>query len=137
MDKKILISLIVVIVLLVVIAIGIGVYYFVFRGNTGFLANNTNNEQNPGEIKILTPEQQDKKIEKEYAETVDGIINFLDKGEVLKTTLTTNAGKVYILSPAEPKSVYESLGAKDGKRVQVRAKSLSGDYLEWKMLKPL
>ena len=76
-------------------------------------------------------------IKKNYPEVITGVIKFFDKNNYFKATLKTDAGIEYILWPAQPKSVYESFGAKDGGRVQVNGKPLEDGKLNWALMKPI
>ena len=134
-------NLIILTVVLLVVAVGVGagVYYFFFQVTPVALIIDQGNQENETKAKKpeITPEQEIEQINRDYPETVKGVINFLDKGAVLKSTIKTDDGKEYTLWPAEPKSVYESFGAQNGKRVEVKAKILENNRLEWKLMKPI
>jgi len=134
MSKKISIILAVIIILLILSVPAIYLYFSLngfknIKSTEVVELNTTQTNQAPN------MEEIESKIKADYPETVSGVINFLGTGETFKATLTTDAGKVYILWPIEPKSVYESFGAKDGARVEVRVKSLEVENLEWKSMK--
>jgi len=85
----------------------------------------------------LTPAQQLDQIKKNYPEIVQGTINFLDANGLLKTTIKTTDGKVYILWPPQPAAIYETFGAENGGKVQVNGKSLGNGKLSWTLMKPI
>ena len=128
-------TILAVIIILLILSVPAIYLYFSLNGfksvkNTGVVeSNNTQKSQ------LSTLEEIESKIKTDYPETVSGVINFLGAGETFKATLTTDAGKVYTLWPVEPKSIYESFGAKDGVNIEVRAKSLDVTNLEWKSMK--
>ncbi len=134
------ISTIVLILAIIVVLAAVGFYAYVY-----FHSNKDINapakqipvvKKNTVELKKLpTPEEQLEKIKNDYPEVVSGVINFLDKGDIFKTTIKIDTGKIYTLSPAQPASVYESLGAKNGHKVELRAKSLTGSSLEWSLMR--
>lgn len=76
-------------------------------------------------------------IKRDYPEVVRGVIVFLDTKNSLKTTVKADDGKEYVLWPAQPKSVYESFGAKDGGRVELQGRFPGGGKLEWGLIKPI
>jgi hypothetical protein len=65
-----------------------------------------------------------------------GTIDFLDKESNIKTIVRTNDFKEYILSPSQPKKIYESFGIKDGSKVKIQGKILE-NTLEWFSIRPL
>jgi hypothetical protein len=137
MSKKILITLSVVTILLIIFA-GIIYWYFSSSNFKNIEIVNPVIEQNNSQVSnIPTVEEMVDKVNDEYPETVSGIINFSGAGASFKATLKTDAGKIYILWPIEPKSVYESFGVKDGVKIEVRAKSLESENLEWKLMKAI
>lgn len=85
--------------------------------------------------KLPDPEEQLEKIKQEKPEIITGIIKFLDTKSVFKTTITSADGKTYILYPAQPKSIYESYGVKNGQKVQINAKLLENGQIEWALLR--
>ena len=89
--------------------------------------------------KPITPPsqaQQLQTIKQNFPEVINGTIKFLDTKDSLKTTLETAGGKIYILWPAQPEAVYQSLGVNNGNKVQVNGKA-NGDKLLWALMKPI
>jgi hypothetical protein len=135
MPKIMSIILLVAVIVVILSALGFYCYVAFFNHNLGKFQPN---KALP--VKALPdPAKQMELILKNYPEAASGTINFWYKGnELIKTTLKTDAGKIYTLWPFQPQSVYESFGAKNGKKVEVHAKSLiNTDRLEWSLMKPL
>ena len=76
-------------------------------------------------------------VEKDYPVVITGTINFLDKGVAIKSTVKTNDNKTYILSPNQPKAIYESFGVKNGVKVQIQGKIMQNNELSWITMKPI
>jgi len=147
MNSQKIIIIIIIFAVLVLIASGIGVYYSIY-GNFKFnfikfgvnpITNATNNSNNESVVKIETPSVQEVENQNKinYPDTVIGTINFLDKGSVIKSTIKTSGGKEYTLSPNQPKAIYESFGAKDGKKVEIQGKITADNKLEWLTMKAI
>jgi hypothetical protein len=131
--KKNNLILLVAIIIVIIIAI-VCVYYFMPNSQNSAVAPNTSANIPPPP----TPEEQLAQIKKDYPQVITGVINFLDTKTSLKTTLRTDDGTVYTLWPVQPESIYKSLGAKDGGRVEVQAKIVgNGQLLEVGSMKPI
>ena len=130
---------IVIIILVLLALVGAGVYYFVFvsRGvNLVKAPPKLITQQAPKPITPPSQAQQLQTIKQNFPEVIIGTIKFLDTKDSLKTTLETAGGKIYILWPAQPEAVYESLGVNNGNKVQVNGKP-DGDELRWALMKPI
>lgn len=146
MSKK---SLIIsVVIIFIIIAGAIGAYYFVLYTqnitNVPVVSIKSTDKKSdtkppppPPAPSAPTVAQQLEQIKKNYPEVITGIINFLDTKNSLKTTVKTNDGKVYILWPAQPESVYRSFGVKNGGRVEIQGKVLENGMLGWGTMKPI
>lgn len=110
-----------------------GIYYFIISSqNKNYQPQETTNNE---ESEVLTQEQQMAQIRKDYPETITGVINFLDAKDFYKTIIKTSAGKEYALYPVQQKSVYESIGIKNGQRVEIWARFKDQENLEWGIIK--
>lgn len=130
---------IVIIILVVLVLAGAGVYFFVFSSKGVNLEKAPPKliiKQAPKPIALPSPAQQLQNIKQNFPEIIVGTIKFLDTKDSLKTTLETAGGKIYILWPAQPEAVYESLGVNNGNKVQVNGKP-DGDELRWALMKPI
>jgi hypothetical protein len=139
MNAKILV-LVIILVVLIAAGIGLGIIFIPSLAKPKILPAVQPVVTVPKEIippLPSSPEEQLTQMQKDYPVVVQGTINFLDTKTLIKTTLTTADGKVYILSPAQPKVIYESFGAKNGQKVQVNAKSLENVNLQWALMKSL
>jgi len=134
-------------VVLVLIAIGIGIYYFINYSlnfgnnvveqptiNTNTKTKTPGNESTEGYLP--TPDEINAQNKINYPDTIIGIIDFQDKGALIKTTIRATNGKEYILSPNQPKAIYESFGVKDGNRVQIQGKIINGN-VTWLTMKAI
>ena len=131
---------VIIVMVLIVMGIGLGIIFIPSLAKPKILPSAQPVVTAPKEIippAPSSPEQQLTQTQKDYPILVQGTINFLDTKTLVKTTLTTADGKVYILSPAQPEVIYESFGVKNGQKVQVNAKSLDSTNLEWALMKPL
>ena len=137
MSQKNLITLIAIVILVIIIA-ALGIYYLASSPQSAYTPV-TLKQNAPGKIVVVppTPAQQADQVKKDYPEVITGTINFLDTGSSLKTTVKTDDGKVYILSPGQPESIYKSFGAKDGGRVQIQGKVLQNGELAWGSMKSI
>ena len=128
-----------VIILFVIIVIGFSIYYFTSQPqNPAVSVVGTKTIAKPAAAPpLLSPEQQQEQIKKDYPETITGVINFLDVKTFFKTTIKTDDGKIHELSPAQPKSVYESFGAKQGGKVQLQGRFLANGNIEWATMAPI
>ena len=134
------IAILILAIVLIIIA-GIVVYFFASQ-NFSFINKEINNStsQNtnlPLNKKIPTAEEQAAQIKKDYPETIRGIINFLDKGKIIKTTIKADDNKEYTLWPPQPSSIYESFGVKNGQRVELSGRLNDKGNLEWATLKTI
>lgn len=132
-------AVLIIIFFIVVAGAIIGLYYYGFfisqpAGQNNQPADNNNNANLPP---APDPAKELEKIKNDYPEEIQGTITFFDKGNVFKTTLTTDDGKVYTLMPAQPKSVYESFGAKNGGEIKLRAKLLEDNKINWALMEPI
>jgi hypothetical protein len=131
--KKNNLIIIVVAIILVIIAI-VCVYYFMPKEQNYTFVPNTSVKAPPAP----TPEEQLAQIKKDYPQVITGIIKFLDTNTSIKSTVTTSEGAVYTLWPNQPKSIYQSFGAKDGGRVEIQAKIVNnGQFISWGIMKPI
>ena len=129
-------SLIIIIILIIVVALGVGVYLYFFHSPAS--VTNKDGGEEKTEIPItMTFEEQIEQTKKDYPEVIRGVINFLDTKNSLKTIIKTDNGKEYVLWPAQPKSVYESFGAKNNGRVEIQGRYLDTDKIEWGIMKPI
>lgn len=137
-NKKIIIIVATVVVLIIA---GIGIYYLInpnfnFTKNVASQDGNiTGNSKNVPVVKTPTLEEANAQNKTNYPDTITGVINFLDNGGVIKTTVKTADGKEYTLSPNQPKIIYESFGAKNGSTVQVQGKIIDNNTLNFLTLK--
>lgn len=140
-QKKI--TLFIILILFVVIAFGAGIYYFLFISQgvkTGSIGNVDLEQIIQRKVRPPIPPDPAKQLEeikKNYPEVIIGVIKFFDTKNSFKATLKTDDGIEYILWPAQPKSVYESFGAKNGGKVQVNGKPLEDGKLNWALMKPI
>lgn len=88
-------------------------------------------------VALPDPEKQLDAVKQKYPQVITGTIRFFDANGSYKTTIKAADGTEYTLQPAQPKSIYESYGVKNGGRVQVSAKVLAGNKIEWALMKPL
>jgi hypothetical protein len=141
MQQKII--LFIILILFVVIAFGAGIYYFLFISQgvkTGSIGNVDLEQRIQRKVRPPIPPDPAKQLEeinKNYPEVIMGVIKFFDTKNSFKATLKTDDGTEYILWPAQPKSVYESFGVKNGGKVQVNGKPLEGGKLRWALMKPI
>lgn len=128
------------IIIFVIIGIIIGGYYFVPYLQKSTNISDVNTKTPEGKTEAITPptaEQQSAQIKKDYPEVIQGTISFFDTKNLLKTTIKTSDGKEYMLWPAQPKSVYESFGAKNGGRVEIQGRFSKDGNIEWGLMKPI
>lgn len=137
------IILLIILILIVAAVLGIGIYYFFLNlrsviigpvNNIGLQQKTQQKAQSPIPP---DPAKQLEEINRNYPEVITGVIKFFDAKNSFKATLKTDDGIEYILWPAQPKSVYESFGAKNGGKVQVNGKLLEGGKLGWALMKPI
>ena len=86
---------------------------------------------------LVDPAKQLQDMQKDYPQIITGTIKFFDTKTSFKSTITTDSGTEYILQPAQPESVYESFGAKNGGKVQVNAKMAGNGNIDWVLMKPI
>jgi len=137
MTKKVLILSIALVSLIIGIILGVSVYYLLLYPKNPINSSAGGAEEKTEGVIELTPAQQLEKTKKDYPEVIQGIISFLDTKNSLKTTVKTDDGKEYILWPPQPKSVYESFGAKNNGRVEIQARFLEEGKLGWGLMKPI
>jgi flagellar basal body-associated protein FliL len=136
MSKNLIVIIISVVVVIVLAAVGIGIYYYVSSVNYN-LNNPEKNTENIKEVVEITPDQQTAQLKKDYPDIITGVITFSDTKTSYKTTIKTDSGKEYILSPAQSSEIYQNFGAKNGGRVEIQGKINSQGSLEWAMIKPI
>ena len=130
--------LIVVIVLIVIVATTLGFFYVKSGYKNPITIATKGIVDNTAKVKAVpTLQQQSAQIKKDYPQTISGIINFLDTKNTHKTTIKTSDGKEYTLWPLQPTSIYESLGVKNGQKVEIQGKLNSQGNLEWATIKPI
>jgi len=144
-------NLIILVAIILAIVVVMGIYYFVSISQKSIgtpIVGLSVQPVAPGSVVTnkpivpLTPQQQLAQTKKDYPLVITGVINFLDAKvyvniNSLKTTIKTDDGKVYILWPAQPESIYKYLGAQDGGRVELQAKTPQNGELEWGSMKPI
>ena len=137
MSKKI---IIITLVVVLIIVLGSVVYFSVLKNKptpddnqvNSSSSKNTNTNQ-----KLPTKEEQAAQIKKDYPKIVRGVISFLDSGKVTKTTVKADDGKEYTLWPLQITAVYESLGIKNGQRVEIYGRLNEQGNLEWASITPI
>ena len=83
------------------------------------------------------PAKELERLQAAFPEVITGIIKFSGTANSFTATLKTDSGTEYILMPTQPKSVYESFGVEDGSRIQLNGKILTGNQLNWVLMKPI
>jgi len=136
-NKKIITIMAIAVGVLVLALVGLWVYSlinqnFSFENITGNPAGNTPS------IKTLTVDETKEILNRDYPETITGIVKF-SKGdtETVKVTITTGDGKEYTLSPDQPAFIYGSYGVKDGNKVQIQGRFTSDNKIEWTSIKAI
>lgn len=71
------------------------------------------------------------KINKDFPDTVSGVISLLDSGSKIKT----KDGKEYSLWPLQPISIYKYMGLANGQSVEIQGKILDANRLQWRLIK--
>lgn len=132
-------NLIMVGIILIVIIIFVAVisYFVLSSPSTGTPAVGIKSTVGQKAVVPPTLDQYQAQIKKDFPTVISGVINFLDATGALKTTVKTDDGKIYTLMPGQPKSVYESFGAKNGGRVEIQAKVLDNLQINWGAMKPI
>ncbi len=137
MEKKFLILLIAAVILVILVVLGVIVYSPQFLSKT---ISNLSGVNGVEENKIMAPPDPTKILKqgkKDYPEIIKGVISFLDTKGLFKTVVKVDGGKEYTIWPAEPKSVYESLGVKNGGRVEIQGRFSQDGNIEWFLMKPI
>ena len=139
MEKQKIFIIIPLAVLVLAIAGILSYYLLSSRTTSNQIANIPGNLRNVPNAKVNVPTQEELAAQNKikYPNTVIGIINFLDKGVIIKTTVKTSDGILYTLSPNQPKVIYESFGVKNGNRVQIQGKIQSDNTLTWLTMKAI
>jgi len=136
MSKNLIMIIVSIVAAVVLIAAGIGIYYYISSVNYN-LNNPGKGTENVKEVVEITPDQQTEQLKKDYPDTITGVITFSDTKTSYKTTVKTDSGKEYTLSPAQSSVIYQNFGAKNGGRVEIQGKINSQGNLEWALIKPL
>jgi hypothetical protein len=136
--------IIIIAAILLVAALMLGYYFimqkFNFAQNESVQTENESeklNGQTPSQNSQPTIEEIEEQNKENYPDVITGKIYFLDNGTVIKTTIKTADGKEYVLSPDQPKVIYESFGAKNGGSVKVQGKITTDGKLEWILITPI
>jgi hypothetical protein len=140
MSKISSIILLISVVVVIMLIFSIYFYFVFFKNETAdlFLTPTQNStEKTEQVIKPPDPGVELARLQNDYPEIITGIIKFLDTKNSYKTTLAASDGKEYMLWPAQPASVYQSLGIKNGDKVQVNGKIFEDDKLTWALIKPI
>jgi len=137
MNKKIIILIISLTGFLVLCGVSYWVYYLVIIKDYGIVnifgakqEGNAKQQEKPTS-ELPTQEEYLNKMATEFPDIIIGMLSFSSDGEA---TLKTSKGKIYTFTPNQPKDVYAVFGAKAGDNVQVQAKILDGNLIEWTRL---
>ena len=142
MSKQITLIIIIVVAIILVAILGIGVHYFIPSKSASTNVKSTTNipvtpSKTDAEIK-QDAEQQLAQLQKDYPETIKGVINFSDAKGVYKATLKSDSGKEYTLYTPQPESIYNAqFGVKNGQKVEVQGKINDKGNLELASIKPI
>lgn len=127
-------SLIILITFLIGVMAGAGGFYFVPKILKSMAEKPTESAQISNVQDRIAKQQKNlETMKKNFPEVLQGIISLSDS----ETKITTDSGKEYIFYPNQPKIMYESLGIKDRQKVQVQAKFLDQNKIQWGSIKAI
>jgi len=140
MSKNVSMILLVAVIVLIVVILAVYFYFSIYQFRNLKITDVNENitpTQLTKEEMLQKIEEEKQQIKKDFPEIIIGVIKLLDSETNYKATITTDDGKTYTLFPLQPKSIYKSLGIESGQKVQIRAKDLNEDKLEWAEMTPV
>jgi predicted PurR-regulated permease PerM len=135
MEKRKIVIIIIIVLVLILALLGAFVLITSLTKNVANIIDTSKVTPAPKPV-VPTLEEVEKQNQVNYPDTIIGTIKFLDNKTAIKSTITTSDGKVYTLSPDQPKAIYGSFGIKDGNKVQIQGK-IVGDKITWVSLKTI
>lgn len=127
MSKKNIIFLVFLfLIILVILLLGYFIYYFLQAKNS--IGEDIPVEQtiksNNQEIKKQQAEEMQNAYNEQFPDVITGVINIISD---TKTTIKTEKGVEYLISPFRPKSFFKDSGIENGNSIEARGKIIDNN----------